>query len=75
MEGSVDGVALGVATDGGIARVDVGQIAFAPEDGGDVSLISGGVDGLLHILVHAAVGAEIAVHQRLGLGARDAEAL
>ena len=50
--GRVDGVALGIASYGGVAREDVGEEAFAAFYCGDISVGAGALDRLFHVLRH-----------------------
>ena len=59
----VDGVALCEVADGGVVRVDVGQIAAAVEECLRVAFCPCGLLTLLHVLRHLRERREIAVNQ------------
>ena len=75
LDGRVDGVALGKASHGGVARRDVGQVATAAEESLGITLLACHLLRLLHILLHLGEGGEIAVDELAGLAVVDAHAL
>lgn len=72
LQGSVDGIALGIATHHRVARIDVGQVAFAPHEGGDESAVFGALYLLVDVFAYVRITGEIAVDELLGLRARYA---
>ena len=73
LEGGVDGVALGIATDDGVRAIDVGEATAALQEGGDIAALLGFGDDTLHIARHARVGGEVAIDELLGFLAGDGE--
>ena len=71
--GGIHGIAFGIAADGGIARIDVGQVATALEFREDVTPFLGAIDARVHIFLDLRVGFEIAVDQLFGFPTGDAE--
>ena len=71
----VYGVALSKVAHGGVARVDVGQVASAVEEGLGVTLLSCCLLGRLHVELHLGEGLEVAVDELLSLVARDLKSL
>ena len=57
----VDGVALVEAAAHGVARVDVAQVALAPEEGGYVAVGTSLLDDAIHVRLHAGVRLEVAI--------------
>ena len=55
-----------IAADGGIARIDVGQVAAALEFREDVASFLGAINARVHVFLDLRVGFEIAVDQLFG---------
>ena len=73
LDGGVDGVSLGISAYHGVVAVDVAQIAAAVEYGLGVTQFAGAVYALLHILMNAGIGLEIAVYKGFRFGATHVE--
>ena len=73
LDGGIHGIAFGIAADGGIARIDVGQVATALKFCEDVTPFFGAIDARVHVFLDLRVGFEIAVYQLFGFPAGDAE--
>ena len=65
--GSIHGVALGISSHHGIAAVDVGEVASAPERRFHVSLLTRHVDTSVDIGLHARIRLEIVFDELLRL--------
>ncbi len=73
--GHVDGVAFGKSACGGIAGVDVGEEAFASEEGFYIALCAGGGDDVLHVCFYLGELLEVGLYDGVGLCIWDVESL
>lgn len=69
LDGGIHGIAFGIAADGGIARIDVGQVAAALEFCEDVAPFFGAIDARVHVFLDLRVSFEITVDQVFGFPA------
>ena len=75
MDGCVDGIALCKTTNGGVAAVDIGEIAATMEECFHISLLASRCLGLFHVVVYLRKGGEIAVDKLLSFVPVDAQSL
>ena len=73
LDGHVDGVALGEGASGGVARVDVGQVAAASEQRGGIATFAGPFDTLGDEGADVGILLKILADERRRFAARDGE--
>ena len=73
LDRGVDGVALGITADNGVARVDIRQVTFPFEDGLDIAVLASGLDALVHVFLDSRIGLEITLDQLFRFGSGNAE--
>ena len=73
LDRGVDGVALGITADNGVARVDIRQVTFPFEDGLDIAVLASGLDALVHVFLDSRIGLEITLDQLLRFGSGNTE--
>src|SRR5690554_4019017 len=71
LDGCVDGITLGIPTNGGVAGVDICQESLAAEDRLHITLYPCVGDTFVHITLYTGEGDEVLIDQLLRLAARD----
>ena len=73
LDGGIDGIALGKATNSSIRRIDITQVATAVTDGLGVAQLPRLIDTLLHKSMNTRIGGKIVVNELLGLRPADTQ--
>ena len=74
LQRGIDGVTFGITAHYRVARIDVGEVAFASHKGRDKSTLFRALDLLVYVFADVGIAGEVTVNELLSLGAWDTQA-